>query len=39
MSLLPLFDVSLIASATRSVLEGGNAKGVVAAYPFGDLAT
>ena len=37
MSLLPLFDVSLITRATRPALECESAAGVVTAYTFGDL--
>jgi malonyl-CoA/methylmalonyl-CoA synthetase len=39
MSLLPLFDLSLIARATRPALECERASGVHKAFTFGDLET
>ncbi|MEI8088206.1 MAG: AMP-binding protein [Opitutaceae bacterium] len=39
MSLLPLFDLSLITRAARPALECESVTGVVTAYTFGDLET
>ncbi len=39
MSLLPLFDVSLITRATRPALECESATGLITPYTFGDLET